>query len=134
MKKNILKIAVFSLLAAAIAMVPTQTLAQEKQEKSAAEKKNTPKGDRGPFRGKVGAVDKQAKTIKVGERTFQITSDTKINKDGKPATLDAGVVGEPVSGYFIKGDDGKLVAKTVNLGLKPHGEAKGAGKKEKEEK
>jgi len=131
MKKNILRIVVFSLLTATIAVAPTQTLAQEKKDKPVAEKKDTLKGDRGPFRGKVGAVDKQAKTIKVGERTFQITSDTKIKKDGKPATLDAGVVGEPISGYFIKGNDGKLVAKTVNLGLKPEGEAKGAGKKEK---
>lgn len=139
MRKNILSIAVFSLLATAIAVAPTQTLAQEKTDKPAAEKKDAPKGDRGPFHGKLAAVNKPAKTITVGQRTFQITPDTKIKKKGQPATLDDGVVGEPVGGYFIKGDDGKLVAKTVNFGPKPEGEtkvegkpdAKGAAKKEK---
>ena len=132
MKKNILKIAVLSLLAAAIAVAPTQTQAEEKKEKPAVKKPEAPKGDRGPFYGKVAAVDKQARTITVGKRTFQITSDTKIKKEGKPATLEDAVVGELVGGYFIKGDDDKLVVKTVNFGPKPKGEAKGAGQKKKQ--
>jgi hypothetical protein len=135
MKKNLLKLAGFSLLTAALVAAPTPTFAAEKKgkpETPAAEKKAAPKGERGPFHGKLAAVDKQAKTITVGQRTFQITSETKIKKNGKPATLDDAVVGEPAGGYFIKGDDGKLVARSLNLGAKPEGEGKSAGKKKKQ--
>lgn len=131
MKNKMLKVAVFSLLTAAIAVAPMQTLAQETGKKPAAEKKAGGKSDRGPFHGKLAALDKQAKTITVGKRTFQITSETKLNKAGKPATLEDGVVGEIASGYFVKSADGKLMAKTVNFGPKPKGEAQGAGKKKK---
>ncbi len=72
----------------------------------------------GPFHGKLVAVDKVAKTIVVGKRTFQITSETRIKRAGKPATLDDGVIGETVSGYVKPTADGKLVASTVNFGPK----------------
>ena len=76
-------------------------------------------GKGGPFHGKLAALDKVAKTITVGKRTFQITSETRIKKAGKPATLDDGVVGETVSGYQKPAADGKLMATTVNFGPKP---------------
>lgn len=72
----------------------------------------------GPFHGKLVSIDKVAKTIVVGKRTFQITSETRIKKAGKPATLEDGVVGENVSGYVKPGPDGKLNATTVNFGPK----------------
>ena len=139
MKKNILRIAVFSLLAAAIAVAPTQTLAQEKKDKPAAEKKEMPKADRGiPFGGKIAKLDKTAKTVTVGERVFQINAETKIKKAGKPATLADAVVGDEIGGTYTKGDDGQLTAKTLRFGPKPEAEAKaepkGEGKKEKKEK
>jgi hypothetical protein len=56
----------------------------------------------------VSAVDASAMTLTVGTLTLQITSDTKITKDGKSATLADGVVGEQVSGAYKKTDDGKL--------------------------
>ena len=67
----------------------------------------------------MSAVDKVQMTISVGEQTFQITSETKITKDGKPAILNDGVVGENVGGAYKKTDDGKLTATTVNFGTKP---------------
>jgi len=82
----------------------------------------------GPFHGKLVALDKLTKSITVGKRTFQVTSETKIKKSGKPATLDDGVVGEPVSGYVKPGPSGKLVATTINFGAKPS--AEGTKKKE----
>ncbi|MCU0785067.1 MAG: hypothetical protein MUF81_13670 [Verrucomicrobia bacterium] len=131
MKKNILRIAVLSLLATAIAVAPTQTLAQEKQDKPAVEKKTEPKGDRGiPFHGKITAVDKTAKTVTVGERVFLVTAETRIKKLGKPAKLDDAVVGEEIGGTYIKGDDGKLTAKTLRFGPKPEVAAKAEGKDE----
>ena len=108
-------------------------------EKPAIEKKEAANGEnkkgRAPFHGKISTVDKTAKTITAGERTFQITSETKLKKGGKPATLDDAVVGEAIGGNYQKGDDGKLNARTVNLGPKPQagskakakGEAKKAG-------
>ena len=71
-----------------------------------------------PFHGKLTAVDKDAMTLTVGTRTFTITPETKIAKDGKPATLADAVVGENVGGAYKKGSDGKLNAVTVHLGLK----------------
>jgi hypothetical protein len=72
----------------------------------------------GPFHGKLLALDKVKKTIVVGKRTFQITSETRIKKAGKPATLEEGVVGDPVSGYVKPMQEGKWVAVSVNFGPK----------------
>ena len=72
-----------------------------------------------PFRGKIGAVDKSAKTIKIGERTFQITSDTRIMKAGKPATLDDVAEGEDVGGAYREGDGGKLNVVSLRVGPRP---------------
>lgn len=124
--KAILKIGALSLLAAAIVGMPAQLLAQSTNklaaDKKAAVAKKEPaakKKSAHPFRGKLAAVDKAAKTIKVGESIYQITSETKITKDAKPSTLENGVVGEPVSGYVKPTDDGKMAATTVTFGAKP---------------
>jgi len=78
----------------------------------------------GPFNGKLAAVDKTARTITVGKRTFQITPETKLRKANQPATLEDAIVGEKCSGYVKPTEDGKWVATTVNFGPKP--ESKGA--------
>ena len=122
MMKSILKIGALSLLAAAIAGLPLQLLAQSTNtpaadKKAAAAKKDSAAKKKAahPFHGKLAAVDKIAKTIKVGESIYQITSETKITKAGKPATLEDGVVGEPVSGYVKPTEDGKMAATTVTF-------------------
>jgi hypothetical protein len=56
-------------------------------------------------------------TLTVGSRTFQITSETRIMKDDKPAILADGVVGQPVTGYYKPADDGtNLNASSVYFG------------------
>jgi hypothetical protein len=72
-----------------------------------------------PFRGKIAAVDKQAKTLKVGERTFQITADSKIAKAGKAATLDDATVGEEVGGSYRESADKKLNVVSLRIGPRP---------------
>lgn len=72
-----------------------------------------------PFRGKIAAVDKQAKTIKVGERTFHVTPDTKMNKAGKPAILDDVNVDEEVGGSYREGADKKLNLVSLRIGARP---------------
>jgi hypothetical protein len=96
-----------------------------------------PKGK--PFNGKLEAVDKVNKTItikgKEKDRTFQITSNTRLTKDGQPAVLDAAVVGEEVAGTWRESADGKLEAMSIRFGAKAPGQAKPKKeKKEKEEK
>ena len=150
--KSLFKISALSLLAAAIAgfalpaaaqtnLTSTNAIAATNLTKAVtAKKKATTKDAKkdakkdapakkpvaGPFHGNLAALDKSAKTITVGTRTFQITADTLIFKDGKPATLEDGVVEEPVSGYLKPAADGKLNATKVTFGVKP--EAKAAKK------
>lgn len=83
-----------------------------------AEKKEAP-ARAIPFRGKIASVDKQAKTVKIGERTFHITADSKINKAGKPATLDDATVGEEVGGQYREGADKKLNVVSLRIGPRP---------------
>jgi hypothetical protein len=123
MKTSIIRLSLLGFIAATVASAPDQLLGQTTNkvpaENKATSPANTEKAAKGgPFHGKLAAVDKVTKTIVVGKRTFQITSETKIKKAGKPATLDDGVVGETVSGYVKPAADGKLTATTINFGPK----------------
>ena len=82
-----------------------------------------------PFRGKIAAVDVQAKTLKVGERLFHLTADTRIMKAGKPATLENASVGEEVGGQYREGADKQLNVVSLRIGARP--EAAAAPKKDK---
>lgn len=124
MLRPIFKTTVISLALAAFIGAPVSLHAQGQDKaadkKAATEKKagEEKKGAAGPFHGKLAAVDKAGKTITVGKRTFSITSESKLFKAGKPATLEEGVVGEEVSGYVKPDANGKLVATKVNFGPK----------------
>lgn len=113
-----LKIMTLSLLAAAIVAAPVLSCAQDVNTNAPAA--STPKHQRhgAPFHGTINALDANAMTLTVGKLTIQVTSETKITKDGKPATLADGAVGEPVSGYYKKDADGKLNAMTIHFGGK----------------
>lgn len=79
--------------------------------------------------GKVSNVDTNAMTLTVGKRTFEITSETRISKGGKPAILSDIAVDDKV-GIAYKKADGKLNAVTIKDSVKPKksdGESKGAG-------
>lgn len=71
-----------------------------------------------PFHGKVAAVDAKAMTIKVGKMTLNITSETKINKNGKPAIFSDISVGEVVRGSYRKDGDGKMNVTLIQVGPK----------------
>jgi hypothetical protein len=125
MIKTTAKTGLLCLIISSLAIGPAQVRAQETdQHEHAVEKKDgkeaTPrKSGVIPFHGKLKAVDKTAKTISIGESTIQITSDTKLIKTDKPATLEEAVIGEPVGGAYKKSADGKLVATMVRFGAKP---------------
>ena len=103
---------IIALMVAAIAAVSTLPLA-------AADDKAAPAARALPLSGKIAAVDKQAKTVKVGERVFQVTATTRIIKDNKPATLDDAKVGDEVGISYREGDDKKLNLVSLRVGPKP---------------
>ena len=75
-----------------------------------------------PFYGKVKTYDKAAASVILQgpkAQTFAIITETKINKDGKPATVDALVAGETIGGRAREGADGRWEALTLNVGKKP---------------
>ena len=128
MKTSVLKATVLTLFAVAIAVAPAALRAAEStnaptSDQEAASKHKKSEHSTLPFHGKLTAIDKNAMTLTVGERTFEITSETKITKDNVPATLADGVVGEMVGGAYKKNADGKLSATMIHFGL-PAGEKK----------
>ena len=128
------QIALFALVAAALIAAPVVSRAEDKPAKSApaadaaapAAKKHSL-----PFNGKVTSVDATAMTVTVGSQTLNVTSETKIVKDGKPATLADITVGESARGSYKKDDAGKLNAASISIGEKA---PKGESKKKKAEK
>jgi hypothetical protein len=115
MTKSILKLSLLGLLAIAVVGTPVVILAQDAAATTPAPKKARAL----PFHGKVEAIDATAKTIMVGKETIQITSETKIVKAGKPATLADGAVGDQIGGSYRKDDAGKLNAISIRFGPKP---------------
>lgn len=76
-----------------------------------------------PYAGTIDSVDKDAKTITVlsssgTSKTYEITSKTRIKKDGQPATLDEINKGDKVRGmsHADPEDSSKWIATTVNIG------------------
>jgi hypothetical protein len=122
MAKNISKIAVLSLFAAALVAMPALSRAEGTSTNAPASSDQTPakpkKHGNLPFHGNLSAVDTKAMTLTVGTLTLQVTSDTLITRDGKSATLADGVVGELVSGAYKKTNDGKLNATSLHFGAK----------------
>jgi hypothetical protein len=133
--KLFLKPTVAALLAMSLAI--TLTAHAEKKEK--AEPKGEAKGKaqapgqlkpKGvPYAGTLSAKTAESVTIKkkVAEKTFTVTSATKITKAGKPATLADATVGEEAAVYAVENE-----AKSLRLGAKP--EKTDGEKKEKKEK
>jgi len=70
------------------------------------------------FHGKVSAVDAAAMTVTVGTKTYTVTSDTKIVKDGKPAAFADITVGEVIGGGYKKDASGTLTATKITIGGK----------------
>jgi hypothetical protein len=148
MKRHIEKLSMLTLCAAAILVVPALSRAQDTNNTPAAAaetppaaaaqtppataaqtppataaqtppvKKHGTKPATLPFHGTLTAVDTNAMTLTVSKRTFEMTSETIVTKDGKPAVLSDGVVGEPVRGAYKKNAEGKLDAITVRFGGK----------------
>jgi hypothetical protein len=130
MKLSFLKVLLITAICSlAFSLAPLRAQSTNKvpaEKKSTKDQKDSEHKSAHPFHGKLAAIDKNAKTITVGKSVYQITSETKIKKSEKPALLEDGMVGEPVSGYAKPGENGKMVASTLYFGAKAES---AAGKK-----
>ncbi len=130
MKRNIARIALLGLVAGAVAALPARSLAQASTNKPPPVKKEATKGARkqGSTRliGAVTEVDKNAKTLIVGNLKIEITSETKLTKNGKPAILDDVAKGDGVQGSYRKEGD-RNIGLTISIG--PTGAGVRDGKK-----
>jgi hypothetical protein len=127
MKKPSLKIIMLAMFAAAIVGAPAWSRATDTNAPPAAGQTPPAKHKKHEslvFHGTVSAVDTNAMTLTVGERAFDITSETKITKKGQPATLGDIAVGDTVGGAYKKTPEGKLEATTIHDGKKSGGEGK----------
>lgn len=84
-----------------------------------------------PIRGKLKALDLSAQSFTLSgtekERVIQVNSQTEIIKDGKPAVLADGVVGEMVGGLVERQENGTVLALKVRFGPKTEEEKNGKG-------
>ena len=120
MKNWILKITGLGLFAVAVVATPIASHAQDATAPAAATTTKKAKKITGMTfsNTKVSAVDTNAMTITVGKHTFNVTSETKLTKDGQPATLADVTVGGKVTAFCKTGTDGKLNATTVDYSTK----------------
>jgi hypothetical protein len=140
MKRTINHVLSTCLLIVMTGSIPLCIPAAEKStaatEVSSPEKKVAPH----PFRGKVSAVDKAALTISLEgrekARIIHLTSQTRIAKAGKTATLADAAIGEEVAGQAIKAANGHEEAVSLRFGAKeePKAEVKKETKAKKETK
>ena len=118
MKKQI---ALYAIVATALIAVPAAVRAQDNPAKPEATEPSAPPAKKHtavPFHGKVSAVDTTAMTVTLSNQTLNVTSETKILKEGKPATLADITVGEKLTGQYKKDPAGKLDATVIHIGGK----------------
>jgi hypothetical protein len=113
------------IMAALMMTAPARSLAEDPATTNSPTTPSTPatpvapsKSKAIPFHGKLASADKVAKTILLEgptQRVIEITSQTRIMKNGKPAILEDATAGDNVSGSYVKTPEGKLSAKTVRF-------------------
>lgn len=127
MKTTLLVLAIAILIATPLSAAESQTTPPPAAAPDGAPKaKAKPKSETAqpagvPFNGKIAAVDLSAQTLTLSgkaQRVVKVTSQTKILREGQPATLAGAKVGEPVGGYAKKTDQGVLEAMSLRLGPK----------------
>jgi hypothetical protein len=134
MTRSLAKPLLTALLTTAIFATAASVRAADKADTNAPAA-GAPKKERSNWSGKLTAVDKTAKTITVTkkdeDKVLQITSETKFRKDGKPATLEDGVIGEECGTTYLKADGTNTVDKAVSVrfGPKPESDKKKSDKK-----
>lgn len=81
-----------------------------------------------PFRGTIKSVDKTAGSLVIGTRTFALTPKSKITEGGKTVELSERLVGQWVTGSYLRTEESKLPVLSMYVGGK---NASGAAEKAK---
>jgi len=127
MHKLVRYLSTITLLTTIAVLAPHRAQADDKKPATEAVDQDKQQA-RIPFQGKLSGVDKSALTItlegKEKKRTIHLTSQTRIVKAGKPATLNDAVSGEEVGGQLVRTGDGKEEAISLRLGPKPEEKAR----------
>jgi hypothetical protein len=125
MSRNVVKTLILTLLASAIIAVPAVSRAQDNSTNALATSGQSTNAPVKPKKrgslvvsGNASEVDTNAMTLTVGKHTFDITSETRITKNGKPAILSDIAAGDKVGVAYKQTADGKFNAATINDGKK----------------
>ncbi len=103
-------------LVATLMLLPKPGLAAASSGDNPCAPKKEEKARGRVFNGRIKVVDKSAIILEGPKaQTFQITSATKINKAGKPATIADLKPGDTVGGYAREMPDGKWGTVTLNV-------------------
>ena len=116
------RILIAAILGACVAGAPLTLSAADAPAEKPAQGNKAARPKFRPFRGTIKSFDKVAKSITLqGEKgdTILVTSQTKVWKDGKPATTEEITAGELVRGAAKEGAEGKWEAMSVYLGQPP---------------
>jgi hypothetical protein len=110
-------------LAAAILATPLSLSATENaQAKPTVAAEKPAKAKQMPFRGKIKAVDKKAKTVtllgRTKDRVFRVSETSKIRREGKTVKLETLRKGESVGGLARMNGEGQWVVVTLNIKTK----------------
>ncbi len=105
-----------------VALALNQGMAQETAPARNPAAKASERAKQMPFRGTIVKIDLEARTVTLGgkekDRTFVVTDQTKIKRDGEVARLEDVRTGDTVGGLArANGDKWEVV--TLNVGEKP---------------
>jgi len=129
MKITLLTPALAAILGLALVSAPVTTHAQTTTATPAPAAATTPapkKAKPTPYNGSLTAIDTTANTVTVESTskkdgvktlTLAITPTTKFENAKKPATLADFVVGDKVTGSYVKNADGSLAAFSLHKGM-----------------
>lgn len=122
--------AVLTSLAAVMLLALTSTLARAEDPAPASAESSRKEPSKGgfPFRGQVGSVDTSARTVtlagKKRDRVLHVTDQTRIEREGKSASLADIRPGDQARGSLMKDAEGREVLIKATFGERS---AEGAG-------
>jgi hypothetical protein len=126
MNKRITQIVLIGMAAATLGAVPASRAQDNSGSPPPAAAPAIKKKLRTAFHGLVTTVDTAAMTLTVSTETVNVTSETILMRNGKPATLADILVGDLVTGAYKTDAAGKLNATSIRAVEKPKDEKKKA--------
>jgi hypothetical protein len=113
MHKSLLKLMLLTVVTAAVAVLAPSSRADDTNAAAANDQPI-----KGKFSGSVTAVDTNAMTVVVDDKTYSVSDDSQLTRNGEAATLPDVMVGDPAKGSYMKGADGKMTIVKAKFGKK----------------